>query len=42
MDLRLTEEEVAFRAEVRAFLRDNLPASIREKGIAGRKLAKDD
>ncbi|MGA7199698.1 acyl-CoA dehydrogenase family protein, partial [Roseiarcus sp.] len=42
MDLRLTEEELAFRAEVRAFLRDNLPASIREKGIAGRKLAKDD
>ncbi len=42
MDLRLTEEEVAFRAEVRAFLRDNLPASIREKGIAGRKLTKDD
>ena len=42
MDLRLTEDELAFRTEVRAFLRDNLPASIREKGIAGRKLSKDD
>ena len=31
MDLRLTEDELAFRAEVRAFVRDNLPASIREK-----------
>ena len=42
MDLRLTEEEIAFRDEVRAFVRDNLPASIREKGAAGRKLSKDD
>ncbi len=42
MDLRLTEDELAFRAEVRAFVRDNLPASIRDKGVAGRKLAKDD
>jgi hypothetical protein len=29
MDLRLTEDEIAFRAEVRAFMRDNLPASMR-------------
>jgi pimeloyl-CoA dehydrogenase large subunit len=42
MDLRLTEEELAFRAEARAFVRDNLPASIRDKGVAGRKLSKDD
>ena len=42
MDLRLTEDELAFRAEVRAFMRDNLPASIREKMVAGRKLSKDD
>ena len=42
MDLRLTEEETAFRAEVRAFVRDNLPASIREKMMAGRRLSKDD
>ena len=42
MDLRLTEDEIAFRDEVRAFVRDNLPASIREKSVAGRRLAKDD
>ncbi len=42
MDLRLTEDELAFRAEVRAFVRDNLPASIREKMVAGRRLSKDD
>jgi pimeloyl-CoA dehydrogenase large subunit len=42
MDLRLNDDELAFRAEVRAFVRDNLPASIREKGVAGRKLSKDD
>ncbi len=42
MDLRLTEDELAFRDEVRAFVRANLPASIREKSAAGRRLAKDD
>src|SRR5580658_7641570 len=42
MDLRLTEEELAFRAEVRVFVRDNLPGSIREKMVAGRRLSKDD
>ena len=42
MDLRLTDDELAFRAEVRAFVRENLPASIREKTVAGRRLAKDD
>ena len=42
MDLRLTEDEIAFRTEVRAFVRDNLPASIREKTVAGRRLSKDD
>ena len=42
MDLRLTEDELAFREDVRSFVRDNLPASIREKSVAGRKLAKDD
>src|SRR5271156_3393797 len=42
MDLRLTDDEIAFRAEVRAFVRDNLPASIREKTVAGRRLSKDD
>jgi pimeloyl-CoA dehydrogenase large subunit len=42
MDLQLTEDELAFRAEVRAFVRDNLPASIREKSVALRHLSKDD
>ena len=42
MDLRLTEDELAFRGEVRAFVHDNLPASIREKTVAGRRLSKDD
>jgi alkylation response protein AidB-like acyl-CoA dehydrogenase len=31
MDLRFTEEEVAFREEVRGFIRDKLPAAIRER-----------
>ena len=31
MDLRFTPEEIAFRDEVRAFIRDNLPADIRER-----------
>ena len=31
MDLRFTPEELAFRDEVRAFIRDNLPAEIRER-----------
>ncbi len=42
MDLQLTEDELAFRAEVRAFVRDSLPASIREKIVASRHLSKDD
>ena len=31
MDLRLSVEEQAFREEVRAFIRDNLPDDIRER-----------
>ena len=31
MDLRLTPEETAFRAEVRAFIQENLPPEIRER-----------
>ncbi len=42
MDLRFTPEENAFRAEVRAFMKDNLPATIRNKMIEGRRLGKDD
>jgi pimeloyl-CoA dehydrogenase large subunit len=42
MDLRFTEEEVAFREEVRAFVRAQLPASIRDKIAGGRHPSKDD
>jgi pimeloyl-CoA dehydrogenase large subunit len=42
MDLRFTPAEVAFRDEVRSFLREKLPPSIRAKLVEGRKLAKDD
>src|SRR5215475_12574418 len=40
MDLRFTDEEIAFRDELRAFIRDNLPDDIRERmrlGYAPRK-----
>ena len=42
MDLRFTPEEIAFRDEMRAFVRDALPAPIRQKMIEGRRLVKDD
>ena len=42
MDLRFTPEELAFRDEVRAFFRANLPEGIRVKLVEGRKLAKGD
>lgn len=42
MDLRFTPEETAFRAEVRAFLRSEIPAGIRRKVSEGRKLDRED
>ena len=42
MDLRFTPEELAFRDEVRAFFRANLPEGIRTKLVEGKHLAKDD
>src|ERR1700724_3172809 len=42
MDLRFTLEELAFRDEVRAFFRTNLPEGIRGKLVEGKHLAKDD
>ena len=42
MDLRYTAEEQAFREEVRAFTRDQLPQDIREKVENQRRLGKDD
>jgi len=42
MDLGFTEDEVAFRDEVRAFFNQNLPDTIRRKMVEGRKLGKED
>lgn len=42
MDLSFTPEEELFRDEVRAFLRDRLPARIARKVRAGKRLAKGD
>ena len=40
MDLRFTPEENSFREEVRAFIRENLPDSVREKLVAGHHFTK--
>jgi alkylation response protein AidB-like acyl-CoA dehydrogenase len=42
MDLRFTSEETAFREEVRAFIRDSLPADIRERMRLGYPARKQD
>jgi alkylation response protein AidB-like acyl-CoA dehydrogenase len=42
MDLRFTPEEISFREEVRAFIRDNLPAEIRERMRLGYPARKQD
>jgi len=42
MDLRFTPEEIGFRDEVRAFMRDHLPEATRRKMIEGRRLVKSD
>ena len=42
MDLRFTPEETAFRDEVRAFMRDNVPDATRRKLVEGRRIAKND
>jgi pimeloyl-CoA dehydrogenase large subunit len=42
MDLRFTQDEIAFRDEVKSFMRTALPASIRTKMVEGRRLEKDD
>ena len=42
MDLEFTDEERAFRDEVRSFIRDNLPRELAEKVSAGRELTKDE
>src|SRR5437868_405407 len=42
MDLAFSKEEMAFREEVRAFFRDNVPAETRRKLVEGRHLSKDE
>lgn len=42
MDLRFSAEELAFRDEVRGFIRDNLPEDIRDKMRLGHKVGKPD
>ncbi len=42
MDLSLTKEEQAFRDEVRAFFRDNVPAATKQKLREGRHTSKED
>jgi pimeloyl-CoA dehydrogenase large subunit len=42
MDLRFTPDEIAFRDEVRAFMRTALPAPIRRKMVEARRLEKHD
>jgi pimeloyl-CoA dehydrogenase large subunit len=42
MDLRFTPEELAFRDEVRSFMRTALPQNIRTKLVEGRHLGKED
>jgi len=42
VDLNYSPEEVAFRDEVRAWLRDNLPAELRDKVLNYRELGKEE
>ncbi len=42
MDLRYTDEELAFRDEVRAFLKERLPEDIRRKVVDGEHIEKED
>jgi alkylation response protein AidB-like acyl-CoA dehydrogenase len=42
MNLEFTAEERAFRDEVRAFLREHLPAGVRDKVLDGRDLSRED
>ena len=42
MDLNYSAEDLAFRDEVSGWLRDNLPADLREKVTRYRSLSRDD
>jgi pimeloyl-CoA dehydrogenase large subunit len=42
MDLRFTDQELAFRDDVRSFFKENLPPAIRDKLKEGRHTSKDE
>ncbi|WP_231609782.1 acyl-CoA dehydrogenase family protein, partial [Rhodococcus sp. CX] len=42
MNLTLTDEELAFRDELRTFFTTEIPAELRERVAAGRPLGRDD
>ncbi len=42
MDLNLSPDEIAFREEVRAWIRANLPDTLRRKVIDGHDLTRED
>ncbi|MDX2277495.1 MAG: acyl-CoA dehydrogenase family protein [Hyphomonadaceae bacterium] len=42
MDLNFSPEEIAFRDEVRAFIRDNYPKHVQEKSVLKENLTKED
>ncbi|MGB5410643.1 MAG: hypothetical protein WBN09_03870 [Woeseiaceae bacterium] len=42
MNVSFTQQELAFRDEVRAFFRDKFPADVRRKQDQGIELEKDD
>ena len=42
MDLRLSDDELAFRDEVRGFIRDRLPEDIRDRLRLGHPVTKSD
>jgi len=42
VDLRLTDDEIRFREEVRAWIQAALPADIRAKCVLGQRLSKDE
>jgi len=42
MDIRYTPEEIAFRDEVRAFFKENLPEEIKRNQMKGHRVSKED
>ncbi|MNQ52224.1 Acyl-CoA dehydrogenase [compost metagenome] len=42
MDIHFTPEEIEFRQEVRAFLKEKLPAELAQRGIHGKSISKAD